>query len=202
MQPNASLSHESCASTRHPRLGGWRRIAFPLGAILVGLSPFVALESALRVFDVGSSCGQEDPFSGFSATRPLFELDEDDDVYRTARPRQKFFGRQEFTRHKPERTFRVFGLGGSTVRGRPYETDTSFLKWLEIELNGRDTSRCYETVNCGGLSYASYRVARILDEILHYDPDIIVIATGHNEFLEDRTYNSLKNRSSLVSRPL
>jgi tetratricopeptide (TPR) repeat protein len=151
------------------------------------------------VLDAGSRGRQEDPLVGFSRIQPLFELDEDDDVYRTARSRQLFFGQQQFAREKPEGTFRIFGLGGSTLRGRPYETDTSFLKWLEIELSGRDSTRHYQTVNCGGLSYASYRLALILDEVLQYEPDLIIIATGHNEFLEDRTYDSIKNRSPLAS---
>ena len=167
--------------------------------MLLGLAPFVVLECALAVLDAGNREPRDDPFAGFSRVRPLFELDEDDDVYRTARSRQLFFGQQQFAREKPERTFRIFGLGGSTLRGRPYETDTSFLKWLEIELNDRDSSRDYETVNCGGLSYASYRLARVLDEVLQYEPDLIIIATGHNEFLEDRTYHSLKNRSALAN---
>jgi tetratricopeptide (TPR) repeat protein len=38
-----------------------------------------------------------------------------------------------------------------------------------------------------------------LSEVLQYEPDLIVIATGHNEFLEDRTYGSVKNRSALSS---
>ena len=173
-------------------------MAFPLAAVFLALVPFAVLEALLVVFGVGALDRSEDPFVGFGRIQPLFELDEDEEVYRTARSRQLYFGPQEFSPGKPERTFRIFGLGGSTMRGRPYETDTSFLKWLELELNGRDSTRQYETVNCGGLSYASYRLRYILDEVLQYEPDLIVIATGHNEFLEDRTYGSLKNRSAWV----
>ena len=190
-----SSGQESRPSSRPRRLRGWRRIVFPLGAVALGLAPFVVLEGALTIFDVGGRGRGVDPLVGFSRTQPLFELDEEDDVYRTARSRQLYFGQQQFARQKPEGTFRIFGLGGSTVRGRPYETDTSFLKWLQIELGGRDSTRRYETVNCGGLSYASYRSTWILDEVLQYEPDLLIIATGHNEFLEDRTYDSIKNRS-------
>jgi tetratricopeptide (TPR) repeat protein len=178
---------------------GRRRIAFRLGAVLLGLAPFFLLEGTLTVFGVGGRDRGDDPMAGFGTFSPLFELDAAGDVYATARSRQKYFGRQQFARHKPERTFRIFGLGGSTVRGRPYETDTSFLKWLQIELNARDAARRYETVNCGGLSYASYRLTRILDEVLQYEPDLILIATGHNEFLEDRTYDSIKSRSAAAN---
>lgn len=165
-------------------------------AIAFGFLPFVLLETALSVFDIGATESDSDPLVGFSHLTPLFERDVDDAVVRTARSRRLFFGAQEFAAKKPADGFRVFCLGGSTVRGRPYETDTAFAKWLELELADCDPTRHYEVVNCGGLSYASYRLTRILEEVLRYEPDLIVIATGHNEFLEDRTYNSIKTRSA------
>ncbi len=171
---------------------GWRRVAFSLAAILLALLPFVLLEGVLTILDLGGQLDRQ--AAGFGTSRSLFELDEDEQTYTTARTRLLFFGRQEFAREKPEETFRIFGLGGSTVHGRPYENATSFLKWMEIELAGRDSQHDYETVNCGGLSYASYRLTYLLDEVLQYDPDLIVVATGHNEFLEDRTYRSEKQR--------
>ncbi len=54
-------------------------------------------------------------------------------------------------------------------------------------------SRCarkpIEVINVGGISYASYRIAAILDEVLQHEPDLVVIYMGHNEFLEARTYD-------------
>ena len=52
-------------------------------------------------------------------------------------------------------------------------------------------------INCGGVSYASYRLVPILQECLGYQPDAFVLCTGHNEFLEDRTYGSLRRSGSL-----
>ncbi len=66
---------------------------------------------------------------------------------------------------------------------------------MELELSGAEPSRAFEIVNCGGSSYASYRLIPILQEVLEYEPDLIILMTGHNEFLEDRTYGSLKRRS-------
>ena len=181
---------KQCRPVRRKRTG-WRRLLFPLAAVLLAILPFLLLEGSLRLLDVGTPA--EKATAGFGASR-LFELDEDQENYRTARHRLLFFNSQQFAREKPERTFRIFGLGGSTIHGRPYDYGSSFLKWMELELNGRDSSHYYETVNCGGLSYASYRLTVLLDEVLHYDPDLIVLATGHNEFLEDRTYQSEKNQ--------
>ena len=57
-----------------------------------------------------------------------------------------------------------------------------------------DPARSYQVINCGGVSYASYRLAPLVKEVLHYQPDLVILATGHNEFLEDRTYQALKSR--------
>ncbi|GAB4150464.1 MAG: hypothetical protein Tsb009_25330 [Planctomycetaceae bacterium] len=174
-----------------------RRIAFRLLAILLGLIPFVVLEISLRAFDIGRPTGYRDPYVGFSKLHPQFEKNEEKKVYETTQARQLFFGRQEFSIEKPQNGFRVFCLGGSTVRGRPYTTETAFARWMQIELAATDPERKYEIVNCGGLSYASYRLVPMLQEVLTYQPDAIVIATGHNEFLEDRTYRNIKSQSGL-----
>ena len=50
-------------------------------------------------------------------------------------------------------------------------------------------------MNCGGVSYASYRLVPILEEALAYEPDMFIVYTGHNEFLEERTYGAIKRRS-------
>lgn len=171
-----------------------RRIVFRLAAVAVGLLPFVVLEVALRAFDAGNPTGYTDPFVGFSQLHPQFEKNEDKGVYETTHSRQLFFGRQEFAIEKPQNGYRVFCLGGSTVRGRPYTVETAFAKWMQLELSSTDPSRKYEVVNCGGLSYASYRLAAMLKEILQYEPDAIVLATGHNEFLEDRTFKAIKEQ--------
>lgn len=172
-----------------------RHVIFALLAILLGTSPFIVLEVALRVFGIGEPTSLVDPYFGFGPTHPLFDLDRQGTTYRTSRSRSLFFGEQQFPARKGKNTFRIFCLGGSTVRGRPYTTETAFTRWMEIELNARDPSHTYEVINCGGLSYASYRLSRMLNEILTYEPDLVVIATGQNEFLEDRTYGDLKERS-------
>ncbi|NOX56643.1 MAG: SGNH/GDSL hydrolase family protein [Planctomycetes bacterium] len=177
--------------------GSRRRAAFRVLAVVFGLAPFVIVEVALRVLDVARPTAYVDPFVGFSDVHPLFELDQNAGVWRTAPSRRLHFCVQEFAAEKPADTLRVFCLGGSTVYGRPFMAQTAFPRWLELELAGTDLSHRYEVINCGGISYASYRLVPILQEVLHYDPDLIVVATGHNEFLEDRTYGEIKRRSAM-----
>ena len=52
----------------------WRRLAFRLAAVIVGLMPFVLAEVTLRVFDLGRPDRSDDPFVGFRAVHPLFVL--------------------------------------------------------------------------------------------------------------------------------
>jgi lysophospholipase L1-like esterase len=179
-----------------------RAIVFRLAAVLLGLFPFAALESALRFFDVCRPDLRADPFVGFSAVYPLFVLDETAGRYKIPRSRQAFFFPESFAADKSEREFRIFCLGGSTVAGHPYASATSFAKFLELGLESCDSTRRWEVVNCGGISYASYRLAPILQEVLEYKPDLVVLLTGHNEFLEARTYAPLRPIAWLGRGPL
>ncbi len=63
---------------------------------------------------------------------------------------------------------------------------------MAINLELVDPSQQYEVINCGGLSYASYRVLPILREVLRYEPDLIVLYCGQNEFLEARELTGWK----------
>lgn len=176
-----------------------KKILFPLLAISVGLLPFVTLEIIFRLFDIANPTEVVDTSSGFSGHQPLFSLGADGANYSTTRNRALYFGDQSFAASKADDTYRMFFLGGSTVRGRPYAVDSAFAKWVEIELNQRSQKTTYESINCGGLSYASFRLTHINREVLEYNPDLIVIATGHNEFLENRTFEKQSSQAEVRS---
>lgn len=170
-----------------------RRRWLKLLVVACSLLPFLLLEIGLRTFGVGAD--EAEVHAGFGETSPLFELDERSGNYRTSVAKGQFFVTEEFPVEPVKNEFRIFVLGGSTVQGRPFGIETSFAKWLEIQLNAEDPNRIYRAINCGGISYASYRLRPVLREVLNYKPDLIVLATGHNEFLEDRTYSGMKSRS-------
>lgn len=174
-----------------------KRIIFRVLAIALSLSPLVALELALQLTGIGEVREADVPAIGFQATYPLFVLDEAGEHFEIAKSRQAYFYPDSFDAHKASNEFRVFCLGGSTVQGRPYSIETSFTTWLELSLNAADPSRQWQVVNCGGVSYASYRLVPILQELLAYEPDLFVIYTGHNEFLEARTFANLPPVSPL-----
>lgn len=174
------------------RSGRARWVFFRLGAVLVALLPVVLLEVGLRLAVPAPTTSLEDPYVSFSGMRKLFALDSSRRRFETAGERLDFFYPQSFPAEKAENAFRIFCLGGSTVQGRPYEVETSFTTWLKLNLDAAEPDREWEMVNCGGISYASYRLVPIMRELLDYEPDLFIVYTGHNEFLEDRTYGHIK----------
>lgn len=175
-----------------------KRILFRLLAVLIGVSPLVVAEGVCRIFDWGRPELTDDPFVGFGSIHPLFVFNDETGRYEIPPPRWKFFCPDSFPKDKSAKQRRVFVLGGSTVQGRPYQKETSFTTWLELSLNAADRNCIWDVVNCGGISYASYRLVPILQEVLDYQPDLIIVCTGHNEFLEDRTYRHWKDSSAAV----
>lgn len=176
-----------------------RTIVFRTLAVLFGMLPFLLCELVLRSTGIGEPSEASHPAIGFEAIHPLFELSESGERYEIAKSRQAYFYPDSFAAEKLTEEFRIFCLGGSTVQGRPFSIETSFSTWLQLSLNTADPTHDWEVVNCGGVSYASYRLVPILEEVLNYEPDAIVVYTGHNEFLEARTFANLSS-STPVSR--
>jgi tetratricopeptide (TPR) repeat protein len=176
----------------------WQALVLPIASILIF---FLLLEGGLVLFGRQPASQTADPFVGFAANAPLFLSSTDADGKRrltTAPNRKDYFNRQSFMLEKAPDTYRIFSLGGSTTYGRPYADSTSFSGWLRELLPAADKSENWEVINTGGISYASYRVAQLMEELVRYQPDLFIIYTGHNEFLEERTYRKIKDIPPLV----
>lgn len=168
-------------------------------AVLLGLAPLVAFEGLCRLCDWGRAEVHDDPFVGFRSVRPLFVLSDDGLRYEIPKSRQWYFRPQSFEAKKPAGEFRIFCIGASTVQGEPFDVETSFPTWLEIELAAADPSHAWKVVNCGGVSYATYRLVPILQEVLRYEPDLVIFYEGQNEFLESRTFDHIRSRGEVVN---
>ncbi len=184
---------------RHHRVPSLRRrILIRLLVCLVVCFPLILVEGVVRLSVPDPGPVLEDPFISFGSLRPLFVPDASGTLFETASERTHYFCPQQFTAVKGADTFRIFCVGGSTVQGRPYSVETSFSTWLKLNLGAACPEKKIEMVNCGGISYASYRLIPIMQELLAYEPDLFVLCTGQNEFLEARTYDQIKR----VPRPL
>ena len=158
----------------------------------VALLFFILVELILMAFGIVPLFERTDPSVGFSGYAPLFVKHTEasgEQVYKTAHNQLRWFNLQVFPVIKADSTTRIFCVGGSTTYGRPYNDMTSFCGWLRQFLPAIDPSRRWEVINAGGISYASYRVVRLMKELAEYEPDLFIVYSGHNEFLESRTYN-------------
>ncbi|MEQ9411598.1 MAG: tetratricopeptide repeat protein [Fuerstiella sp.] len=179
------------SAPRRPKIRTYRKLAFSL---LVCTVVFVLLEAGLRLADIGAPVADADQLAGFSGRSPVFVQVTSEDGrcrMRTAERKLEWFNLQEFACEKSAETKRIFCLGGSTTYGRPYDDTTSFSGWLRALIAAGDRQTSAEVINAGGISYGSRRVLTVLREVVNYQPDLVVIYCGHNEFLERTTYADL-----------
>ncbi len=143
---------------------------------------------------MGALTETSDPSGGFSGLVSVFELE--GDVFRT-RPNAVYatFNHQSFLAQKPARGLRIFTLGGSSSYGFLWNADVAFTAVLGDVLATAHPDRHVEAVNVSGISYAIHRLAIVADEIVGYEPDILIIYSGHNEFIERSFFDQLKSRS-------
>ena len=148
-----------------PSLPIWKKILF---AIITLTLFFAGIELALKLAGVKPVLVLEDPFVGFAGDIPLYVEQEQPDgtiMYATAKNKLQTFNMQQFPKAKSENTYRIFCMGGSTTYGHPFFDDTSFCGWLREFLYVADPSKNWEVINAGGISYASYRVTRLMIEL-------------------------------------
>jgi len=183
-----------------PKLSLGKKVVFSVVAATLG---WIVLELGLALFGVKQALYDHDPYVGFSSYLPLFveERQPDGTVrYATAQNKFRLFNPQSFPKVKAPGTYRIFTVGGSTTHGRPYDDATSFGGWLREYLRAADPERNWEVINAGGVSYASYRVALLMEELIEYSPDLFIVYSGHNEFLEERTYGDVRSMPAPVQR--
>jgi len=174
-----------------------KKALFGAAAVILVLA---VLEGLLSIMGVRPERYEKDPYVGFADRRPLFV--EERGVDRrvemvTARNRLAYFNPQRFPKVKGPGVRRIMCLGGSTTFGRPYDDATSYCGWLRALLAATAPGR-WEVINAGGVSYASYRVARVMEELIQYQPNLFVIYAGHNEFLERRIYGRIKHPPPVI----
>ena len=110
--------------------------------------------------------------------------------------------REPFRKVKEAGTLRIFVLGESTTIGYPYFHNGSFHRWLQYRLMRDFPDKKLEIVNIALTAVNSYTVLGFAREVVHYEPDAILIYTGHNEYygaLGVGSTNKLGGNPALVS---
>jgi len=103
-----------------------------------------------------------------------------------------------FATKKDPGSFRIFCLGGSASAGWPHPPTEIYSAYLEQALRRAYPQRPIEVINVSAHAYAAYRVRLLFDRVLDFEPDLLVLYTGNNEFLEKRTYLPARERLDRV----
>jgi hypothetical protein len=188
---------------------------FLLGIIFILLIVF-SLEGIARVYDIWSPSGcilvKSDIYKNL-------ELENKRDVCDDFRqlefgswpfyqmlPNQHFetininshgFRGPDFSSMKPDNTYRIFVIGGSTTFGTGTTSDTTTIPgFLQEKFDNDQFSKKIEVINAGisGL-FSGTEVGLIKEQILDYDPDLLIIYDGWNDIAKKyENYNDgLKN---------
>jgi lysophospholipase L1-like esterase len=151
-------------------------------ALLFGIFLLAVFELLLRLFNVAPP---ERPLSDVFAGHDRLFL-QNGKTLSTNPDKKKYFIYQSFPKEKKQGTLRIFLTGGSAAMGFPLQEVYGPDRLLSEALDAVETGREHEVINAGGFGFASYRLIPVVEELLGYNPDAIVLLTGNNEFLERR----------------
>ncbi|ACE82959.1 tetratricopeptide repeat protein [Cellvibrio japonicus] len=151
--------------------------------VAIPLLFFALIEAALRL-------------SGFGYSYPLFISDPSQPGYLLTNPHvvNRYFPKPEmappvkiestyFTRQKRPDALRVVIQGESSAAGYPYGLGASLAGMLQQRLQYQYPDRYVEVIQTAMSAVNSYTLLDFSREILAIEPDLVVIYTGHNEYL-------------------
>ena len=92
------------------------------------------------------------------------------------------FRKGYFKLKKDENAFRIFIVGGNIVNGVPYDKSINFSSIYKFLLNNSNKNIDYELIDLSINSINSYGVNDIIKHLPKYQPDLIILNTGYNEF--------------------
>lgn len=166
-----------------PERSPTRQRVFTLVVYSIPVVFFVLLEMGLRL-------------GGFGQTYPLFIPNESYPDYVLANPEvvKRYFPDPSnaakvsidiafFKTKKKPGAVRIFVQGGSTAAGFPFGLGASLAGMLKHRLQRTFPDREIEVISTALSAVNSYTLLDLSDEILEYEPDAILIYTGHNEYL-------------------
>lgn len=140
---------------------------------------------------------------GFEIT-PKFEIFEvREDLFWTKKNKESVFNSQCFFVEKGKEEKRIIILGGSSA------FNLWGLNHLNESIKKNFPGEYVTIINMGGESYGSNRVLMNFNEMVKYEPDLVIVYSGHNEFEErfmqetffkDNFINRLNDRLMINSR--
>lgn len=157
-----------------------KMLAFKLTAFLLPFLFILLLEGILRL-------------TGYGHDLSLFITDAKDSSNLVMNPHfsERYFtiganatigNSDAFKAVKKKGVTRIFVLGESTTLGYPYMHNGGFPRWLQYRLLNMYPDADFEIINLSLTAVNSYTVLDIAKELPRYQPDAVLIYSGHNEY--------------------
>lgn len=157
-----------------------RQFLFKIIAVLMPFLVLIVLEGALRLFGFGHDLSV---FAADPGRKGYLVLNQHASKRYFSNQKNATFGNSEsFPAKKSPGTMRIFVLGESTTIGYPYMNNGSFHRWLQYRLMHTYPERDFEVINLSLTAVNSYTVLDFGKAVLDYEPDAVLVYTGHNEY--------------------
>jgi len=183
VKSSATQTEAKDVPVRRPRLSARKRALFVAGAMLVAMLAVGGLEGTLRLFGLGGYA----PVLQVAGDTPHGRV-----VVSNASGAASYFfanksrpggiAESTFYQPKPAGTFRIMWFGESAAKGFPEPPCLAATAFLEAMLKNVWPDRQVEVINLACTAIASFPVRGILEEAVAFEPDLVIVYCGNNEF--------------------
>ncbi|MFH2144662.1 MAG: hypothetical protein ABII75_01345 [Candidatus Omnitrophota bacterium] len=164
-----------------------RRIIIQSILIVAAICCFGEFALRIRGIPISSSMyyegfkQEEFEFVYIDIYKPIYKKEYEKGKWFYVRQKDRF-NCEKFPVFKSPDKSRIFILGGSVAKS--WETEK-----FEEMFNKLFIGKKAEIINCGMGGFDAYRTALIAKEVLQYEPDLIIVLSGNNEFYEQAKVN-------------
>ncbi|MFG0286296.1 MAG: tetratricopeptide repeat protein, partial [Phycisphaerales bacterium JB039] len=184
-QPRKDRQPASRRGARQSRLSRGQRLAVLVTfAVLFAAVVLGGLEGALRLAGFG---GYPPTFITAGTLRSGERLIFTDhggpgSYFFANRSRPGSLDRAALVMPKPAGTVRIMLVGASAAKGNPYPRPLTAGSFLQAMLGDLWPDRNVEVINLGTTAIASFPVLGLMTESLEYEPNLVIVYAGNNEF--------------------
>ena len=162
----------------------WKRLVFMAITLSIPLVGLAAIEGGLRLCGWGGypsffrlagelPGGAKVALVEPAASKPYF----------FANPTRPGYAEEtNFLMPKPPGIVRIFIVGESAAKGYPQPRNLSIQSFLQAMLGDVWPDRKIEVISLGTTAVASFPLVYLVRDAVRYEPDLIVVYTGNNEF--------------------
>jgi len=170
-------------ANRHPPISKRRRRVFIAITILLPFVLIAAAEGILRLCGIGGHISAIKVVGEFRGSElATTYVPGGASYFDLTKSTPGSIGEYTFLVPKPANTFRVVLSGASAVKGYPQPMGLANSAFLKEMLGDVWPDRSVEVINLGTTAVATFPVLDMLTQMLEYEPDLVIVYAGHNEF--------------------